>query len=112
VLLLLAGSEEVHHAVPASVEELGDQASVAAPPECLGTHEAGHGLRERGSERRLPSLHAHAGGIATECCHAQTVERILPGLTDEATAEIDRVLVGDPALLECSSESGLVELRL
>jgi hypothetical protein len=54
----------------------------------------------------------HAGGIATERRHTQTVERILPGLTDEATAEFDGVPVGDPARLERSSESGLVELRV
>jgi len=52
------------------------------------------------------------GGIAPERRHAQTVERILPRLTDEATAEFDRVPVGDPALLERSSESWLVELRV
>jgi len=98
--------------VPADMEELGDQASVAAPPKGLRTHEAGPRLRERRTERRLPSLRAHAGGIATERRHAQTVERIFTGLTDEATAEFDRVPVGDSALLECSSESGLVELRV
>ena len=55
---------------------------------------------------------AHAGGIAAERGDAKTAERILAGLTDEATAELDRVPVGDPALLECRSESRLVELRV
>ena len=106
MLLLFAGAEQVHHAVSANVEELGDQAPVAAPPECLRTHEAGRRLRERRTERRLPPFAAHASGIATERRHAQTAERILAGLTDEATAELDRVLVGDPALLECSRRAG------
>jgi hypothetical protein len=71
--------------------------------------------------RRPSSDSASSNGLCSCCLPgprrcttglAQTVERTLPGLTDEATAETDRVLVGDPALLECSSESGLVELRV
>jgi hypothetical protein len=112
VLLLLAGSEKVDDALASGVQELGDQAPVAAPPECLRTHEARRRLRERRTERRLPPFAAHASGIATERRHAQTVERILTRLTDEATAEFHGVPVGDPALLERSSESGLVELRI
>ena len=112
VLLLFSGSEEVHDAVPAGPEELGDQASVAAPPEGFRAHEARGRFRDRGSERRLPSLRAHAGGIATERGDADAAEGVLARLADEATTEFNCMSVGDPALLERSSKSGLVGLRV
>jgi hypothetical protein len=110
VFLLFARSEKVHDPLASGMQELGDQAPMAAPPERLRTHEAGRRLHERRTECHLPPLAAHAGGVATERRHAQTAERILTGLTGKAAAELDSVPVGDPILLECSLENGLVEL--
>ena len=55
---------------------------------------------------------AHAGGIAAKGRDAKTAERILARLASETAAKLDRVQVGDPALLEHGSESRLVELRV
>jgi hypothetical protein len=110
VLLALAGSEEMHDLLSASLQELGNQAPVAPPPERLRAHEAGGRLRKHLSERRLPSRSAHAGGIAAKRGNAKTVERVLAGLAGEATAELDNMPVRDPAFLEHRSERRLVEL--
>lgn len=112
VLLSFARSEEVHDVVPAGVEEFGDQASVAAPPEGLRAQEAGGWFRDRCGERRLPSLGAHAGGVAPERGDTDAAEGVLARFADETTSEFNCMSVGDAALLERSSESGLVELRV
>src|SRR4051812_45519600 len=100
VILLLAGPEEVHDMLPTGVQKLCDQASVAAPPECFRAHEARHRLRQRHSERRLPPLGAHAGGIATKRGDAQALKALFAGLSGEAAPELARVPIGDPASLE------------
>ena len=106
VLLSLPGPEEVDNAVPARVQELRDQAPVATPPECLRAHEAGRRLRERRGERRLPAFAAHAGGIAAEGGHAETAEGILARFAGQAPAELERMPVGNPALLETALSAG------
>jgi len=55
-------------------------------------------------------LSAHAGGIAAEGGDAKTAEALLARLIGEAAAKLDRVPIGDPALLEHPSQSWLVEL--
>ena len=85
-------------------------APVATPPQGLRAHQARRRLRQRLGERRLPPLSAHAGGIAAERGDAKTAKAILARLTGEAAAKLDRVPVGDPALLEHRGESWLVEL--
>jgi hypothetical protein len=110
VLLPLAGPEQMHDMLPAGMQELCDQAPVATPPQGLRAHEAGSRLGQRRGQRRLPPLSAHPGGIAAERSDSKTAEAILARLTSEAAAKLDRVPVGDPALLQHRGESWLVEL--
>ena len=110
VLLLLAGTEEMHDVLSAGMQELGDQPPVAAPPQRLRAHEAGSWLRQRRGQRGLPHLGAHAGGIAAKGRDAQTTEAVLARFTGEAAAKLDHVPVGNPALLERRFENWFVEL--
>src|SRR5581483_6445916 len=96
--------------LPAGMQEFCDQAPVATPPQGLGAHEARSRLRQRCGERRLPPVSAHAGGVAAERGDAKAAEAILARLAGEAAARLDRVPVGDPAVLEHRGESWLVEL--
>ena len=112
VLLSLTGREEVDNAVSSRVQKLRDQTPVAPPPERLRTHEAGRPLLQRRRKRRLPAFAAHASGIAPEGGHAEATERFLARFTGQAAAELDRMAVGNPVLLEHRSERRLVELRV
>lgn len=112
VLLPLARSEEVHDMLPSGMQNLRDQASMAAPPKGLRAHEAGSRFRHRCGERCLPPVGAHAGGIAAEGSDAKATEVTLARLAVEPAAKLDRVPVGDSALLERRLESRLVELRV
>src|SRR6185437_4388303 len=60
VFLFLAWSEKVHDPLASGMQELSDQASVAAPPECLRAHQANGRLRERRCQCLLPARRAHA----------------------------------------------------
>ena len=112
MFLSLTGSEEVDDAVSARMQKLRDQAPVAPPPEGLRTHETGCRLRQRRGELRLPAFAAHAGGIAAEGGHAEAAEGVLARFTSQAAAKLDRMPVGNAALLEHRSERRLVELRV
>jgi hypothetical protein len=112
VLLLLTRPEKVDNAVPPRMQKLRDQAPVATPPECLRTHEAGRRLRQRRGKCRLPAFAAHAGGIAAEGSYAEAAECVLARFTSQAATKLDRMPVGNPALLEHRSERGLVELGI
>ena len=110
MLLLLAGTEEMHDVLPAGMQQFCDQAPVATPPKRLRTHEAGGRLRERCHERRLPPISTHAGGIAAEGGDTKTTEAILTRFARKAAAKLDRMPIADPALLEHRLESRLIEL--
>jgi hypothetical protein len=112
VLLLLAWTEEVHDVLAARVQELCDQATVATPPKSLRAHEAEHGLRERCSERLLPTLGTHAGGIAAEGRNPKAAKAFLAWLAREAAAKLDGMPVGDSSVREQRGERRLVELRV
>ena len=107
-----AGPEEMDDVLPASVQKLCDQAPVATPPERLRAHEARRRFRQRSDERRLPSVGAHAGGVAAKGGDAKAAEAILPRFSGSATAELGRVPVGDPVILERHGEIRLVELGI
>ena len=72
----------------------------------------GAGSASGSGEGRLPPVAAHAGGIAAEGGDAKAAEAILPRLTGAATAELGRVPVGDPVVLDCDGQIRLVELRV
>src|SRR4051795_8351784 len=93
VRLAVAGLEQVDHLVAPGMQELGDQAAVAPPPERLRTHEAGLGLCERRSESALPRCRAHSRGIAAEGGDPDAAEALLPGLPAQPPTEVDRVAV-------------------
>jgi hypothetical protein len=112
VLLLLARAEQVHDTLAAGVYKLCDQTTVATPPKRLRAHQAGPRLRQRCRKRLLPTLRAHASGVAAERCDTKTPETVLTRFTREPAAERDRVPVGDPLLHEPRGESLLVELRV
>src|SRR6185437_9339454 len=61
---------------------------------------------------RLPPFSAHPGCITTESGDPQTAEAILARLTRKAAAKLDRVPVGDAALLEHGLQRRLVELGI
>src|SRR6266700_8030251 len=108
----LVRADQVHDLVAAGRQELGDQAPVAAPPGCLGAHEAGSRLREGLAEGLLPRGRAHPRSVAPEGGHAQAREPLLSRLAAEAAAQLDRVPVGDPGLGQSGFEGTLVELRV
>lgn len=112
VLLLPTGAEEVHDMLAAGVEKLCDQTPVATPPKRLRAHQAGPRLRQRRGERVLPIFRTHTSGIAAERCHTKAAKSVLIGLTGEPSAELDRMPVADPRLLESRGESRLIELRV
>src|SRR4051812_48432687 len=98
--LRAAGPQQMHDFVTAREEQLRDQASVALGPEGLRTHEARDGLLELRRERRLPRVGAHARGVAAERADANAREALLAGLAAPPAAELLRVPVGDPRVLQ------------
>src|SRR5438105_5343112 len=85
---------------------------MAAPPDRLGAHEAGHGLSELPGESFLPVLAPHPRRVAAEGAHPDAGEPLFPRLAAAATAELDCVAVVDPRLFERVSQRPLVELRV
>ena len=85
---------------------------MATPPKRLRAHEAWSWLRQRRCELPLPPLSAHAGGVAAKRGDAKAAEDILARLASEAAAKLNRMSIGDLALLEHDRESCLVELRI
>ena len=86
VVLFLAWSEKVHDPLTSGMQELSDQAPVAAPPECLRAHQANGRLRERRCQCLLPARRAHAGGVTAKRGDAETAEPLLAGLVRVAVA--------------------------
>src|SRR5919201_5976747 len=93
-------------------EELGDQAAVTAPPDGLGTHEAGSRLGQLLGESVLPGLRPHPRGVAAEGGDPDAGELLLARLAGSPAAEFSRMAVRDPGLLERPTERSLVELRV
>src|SRR5919201_6043200 len=93
-------------------EELGDQAPVAARPERLGAHEAGHRVGERFLEGALPLLRAHPRGVAPEGRDANAAEALLSRLAAAAAAELFGVAVRDAGRAQGLGKRRLAELRV
>src|SRR5689334_1442369 len=85
---------------------------MALLPRRLGAHEAGRGLRQLRVERGLPLVRAHARGVAAERRRANAREVVLARLAAAAAAELDRVAVDDPVVVERVTQPSLVELRV
>ena len=89
----------MYDVLPASVQQLCNQAPVTTPPKRLRGHDAGSGLGQGLGERRLPPLSTHAGGITAEGGNAEAAEAILIRITGATTTKLDRMPITDPAIL-------------
>src|SRR6266508_2179091 len=107
-----AGTQEMDHGVAAGDEELRDQPPVAAPPKCLGAHEAGRGLGKLLGESFLPLLRPHPCGVTAEGADPDAGEALLARLAGAPPAELDGMAVRDTGLLQPVSKRHLVELRV
>ncbi len=103
-------TDEMNDFVTTGDEELRDEAAVAAPPGCLGAHEARRRLDQRGLERLLPFGSSHPRGVAPEGRRANAAEALLAGFAGPSAAELQRVPVGDGRGIERLGERLLVEL--
>jgi plastocyanin len=112
MVLELVRSQQMDDLVTARHEQLGDEAAVAAPPEGLGTEEAGSRLCERGVERLLPLRGAHLGQVTPEGGSPDAREALLAGLPAQSPTQLAGVAVGKSGGVERGSERTLVELRV
>src|SRR5690348_17002094 len=110
--LAVAGAQQVDDLVSADVKQLGDQPSVATPPERLGAEEARDRPGDGGRERLLPFRGSHPRGVAAERRDADAAEQLLPGLAAPPAAELDCVHVADPGCTDRRGEGRAVELRM
>lgn len=104
--------EQVEHVVAARHEQLGDQLSVATPPNRLGAEEAGRRLLERSGQRLLPLGRPHARGVIAERGRADAGEALLAGLAAAAAAQRLGMPVGDPGYAQRLGQRVSVELRI
>src|SRR5690349_8630780 len=86
VRLAFAGPDQMDDLVASRVQELRDQAPVAAPPRRLGAHEARRRFGERRRERFLPADGAHARRVAAKRRRPDAREALLARLSAETAA--------------------------
>ena len=101
--------QQMDDVIAAGIEQLGDQASVALPPQRLGAHEARVGFREGRRERLRKVVAAHPCGVTAEGPDTDAVE-----LCAAAAASSERLgmPVDDPCAFELTLERLAVELRM